>query len=389
MGDRAARRALGAPIDKPGFARRFVGLAPPGWTLAVPCTGMRTRALAAPALAWLLAAPVPPQGAESQQPAIAFSVDAGTRIRKTFTRELELATHASDSLVKLGAWSDRQRVVFVDTYGVRSGQVPETLARTFEHVELEHSHDWEIPSWRGDPISGSVHRSGTGTLTGARVTFSRDRREAEVPFALHDASYAVALADEAADVAPADLRAAADSTGLLPWRGVGAGDHWFVDVDALHEICWPSGALEFVDSDGEPLVTPVDERLGQNLDGTFRVELRSFQRVGGVAYARMDLRGILESRATFPYEWSVDAGDFTWTYTGPITLDLYASLRGRLWWNLDAGHLDSIRIEGDVTVQQTFGAAHLELLGAAFAGANHNSFEWTGELVAEAVFERS
>jgi len=186
----------------------------------------------------------------------------------------------------------------------------------------------------------------------------------------------------------ARLRASVDSTGLLPWRDVAVGEHWFVDVDAFHEICWPSGALRFVGENGEPLVTPVDERLGRNLDGTFRVELRAIEKVAGVRYASMHLRGILESRATFCYEWSIDAGSgLTVAYEGPIALDLYASLEGWLSWNLDGSHLDAIRIEGEVSARQALGEAGWGALGTVFRGGQYGAGVWTGELRADAVFE--
>ena len=341
---------------------------------------------------WVGASPV-------NEDRIVFAVAEGTRLRKTFLREVELTTQQGDSLLTLGSWRDRQRVVMLDTYGPLDSRVPETIVRSFERIETEHSHDWEIPlSWStwNTLLCGSIERSGTGELVGSRVRFTRDRAESVASPGEHEASYAAMLVD---DRDPADetaaclagLRASTDSTGLLPWRETAVGDSWFVDVDAFHEICWPSGALGYVDSDGDRLITSLEERLGRNLDGTFRVELKAIETVAGVRYARMSLRGILESEATFPYSWSIGTPDLTLACEGPITLELYASLRGRLWWNLDAGHLDSIRIEGDVTIDQDFGGSRGEFQWGQWSGIFPDLIGprvWTGTLVAEASFER-
>lgn len=327
---------------------------------------------------------------------VEFAVAEGTRLRKTFTRELELTTCEDDSLVEIGRWHDSQRIVLIDEYGALEGQVPDTITRIFVSIEMEHSHDWELSlPWVGS-LSGTVDREGTGELVGWRVTFTRDHSESKIPFGTHEANYVSSPPDDsdpsdetAASIAA--LRASTDSTDLLPWREVAVGDHWFVDVNSFHEICWPSGALEFIDSDGTRLVTPLDERLARDLDGTFRIELSAIERVAGVKYARMELRGTLESRAAFQHEASVDLlQGLNLPYEGLITLDLHASVRGRLWWNLDAGHLDSIHIEADVTVEQEFGESELEqwdpwlkLLPDVFG-----TRVWSGKLTAEAHYER-
>lgn len=323
---------------------------------------------------------------------ITFAVAKGTKLRKTFTRELELTTVESDARIGLGTWTDSQRIVVIDEYGSLVERIPETITRSFERIEMEHSHDWEITQSVVEELSGTIERKGTGELEGACVTFTRNYAESEIPFGVPVTSYVAALADDSDDPEGtadrlAGLRANTDSTGLLPWREVAIGDPWFVDVDALHEICWPSGALAFVDSKGEPLVTPIDERLGQNLDGYFRIELRAIENIAGVRYARMSLRGFVESQATFPYEWSIDTGSW-WTllFKGPITLRLYASLEGRFWWNIDDGHLDSIHIEGDVTIDQEFGETHVAVWGMIIPGIDTQA--WTGKLSADAEFER-
>ncbi|TDJ67411.1 MAG: hypothetical protein E2O39_14765 [Planctomycetota bacterium] len=321
---------------------------------------------------------------------IIFAVAEGTKLRKTFTRELELTTRESDGSLGLGTWNDSQRIVLIDEYGSLVERIPETITRSFECIEVEHSHGWETTRFLGEDLSRMIERKGTGELSGSRVTFKRDYAEPEIPFGMPVASYVAEFADDSAlpdetVAALAGLRANTDSTGLLPWREVAIGSIWFVDVDAFHEVCWPSGALRFVDSDDEPLVTPVDERLGQNLDGTFRIELRAIEKIAGVRYARMSIRGILESQATFPYEWSIGfARGGSLSFEGSITLGLYASLQGRFWWNLDEGHLDSIHIEGDVTVHQKFGETQVgrwTLPGLA-------AHVWTGKLSADAEFER-
>ena len=324
---------------------------------------------------------------------ITFAVAEGTKLRKTFAREIELKDEG-DSWLELGTWHDSQRIVLLDEYGPVEEQIPTTITRSFECIEMEHSHDWKIPlTFLSEEVSGVVEREGTGELVGLSVTFTRDYAEPEIPFGMPVTSYVAAVADdlELSDDAVArlaELRANTDGTGLLPWREVAIGDPWFVDVDSFRELCWPSGALRFLDSDGERMVTPVDERLGKNLDGTFRVELVAVERVAGRRLAQMSIRGILESQATFHYDWHLGVVQgLTLSYEGTITLGLYASLQGQFWWDLDAGHLESLHIEGDVIVEQDLGEIRWDEWGM-FLPDITGSRVWTGKLSADAEFER-
>ena len=295
-------------------------------------------------------------------------------------------------------------MVFVDRYGPCEGPVPESFSRTFEVIEMEHSHDWEVPSGlfgRPGP-SGRVERAGRGELEGGEVLFTRGHDEEEEPLGLHEASYEAALVRDPSssevtedpdpdDERLADLVASADLTELLPWREVAVGDHWYVDVGAFHELCWPSGKVGYLDVEGDHLVVPVDERLGQNLDGTLRVELAAIQRLDGVRYALLEFRGRLESSTVFVYEWVFEVMGGTYRSEGPIGLELDASLDGYLWWNLEDGHLDSVELEGHVTVLH-----RLSGLDAQFAWEGWSLMaevlgderEWLGELTASARFER-
>lgn len=334
------------------------------------------------------------ENASAETVRIAFAAAEGARLRKHFSREVELRTVQRDSLPDLGKWRDEQHVVLVDEYGPLEDQVPDSIERTFERIDLAHTHAWELPLVFGRSLSGRSERVGTGELQGSSVLFTRDHTEPELPSGIHEASYVVSLAEaaepsRASDLGLEGLSARADSTGLLPWRPVAVGDHWFVDVDAFREICWPGGALELLDPDGEFLPTPIDERLGQNLEGTFRVELEAIDEVGGIRHARLRIRGQLESRATFRYEWSTGDHGLTLSHSGPIELSLCASARGALRWNLDGGHLDSMHLEADVTIDQAVSALELTLGGRVFECwlTSTGPRRWSGKLSADAVFE--
>lgn len=375
-----------------------------------------TLALPKPSFACLnaamLAAMLPAKpGAPDEQASIApgkplsFHVKEGTRLRKVFERDLALVTLSGSSRIEslfgsyeleLGRWHDAQRVVLVDTYGAPTDGVPASISRAFEAIEMDHRHTWKVKSW--GEFEGEVDRSGRGVLEERQVLFEKVVESIApdiAPEALHEAAYAatwIGGSESAPSEGPrtddeqlAELVAATDLTGLLPWRPVQVGDAWFTEVDFFEELCWPSGRLDFVNPAVEPLVVPVDQRLDENLDGTVRVELEAIETLEGVPFARLGLRGRMESQATFDYTWtwSATGGETT---TGPVTVELEATFAGTAWWNLAAGHLNSIDLRADLEVEQDM---------SGLSGGLSNSLVevfgkdrvWAGELTARARFE--
>jgi len=340
---------------------------------------------------------------------VRFDVAQGVRLKKSFDREVHLATRAEKGTIAtgfgfdfeftLGSWHDIQQVIFVDAYGAIERGVPDSITRSFERIEMEHVHDWSVPELLGHPLAGAVERTGRGELEGEQVVFRREEGVVAAPVGIHEARYSADFMPDATWLGEADLsddclenlRASADLSGVLPWQQVGVGDHWYTNVEAFRELVWPSGRLGMLDRDGVPHVVPVDERLGRDLDGTLRVELTAVERVRGVRYARLDFRGHLESKADFEYEWELDAASTTYRMEGPIDLELKASIEGYLWWDLDGGHLDTVEIGGDLEILQDLSGLTMAIhWGAWFALIEVLGDQrlWRGKLSASARFER-
>jgi len=286
---------------------------------------------------------------------IELSPEEGSVLRKTFTRELEL-TLVGGSLGHLGyladpvqvgrtRWNDEQRVVLTDAYGpVREGR-PLRLERSFDELFTSHGHALGLSASPVGPLEIELPREGRGEIEGATVVFAWDEESGE-----YRRSWGPDV--DLDDSLLAGLDADADLREILPWKDVSPGDVWFTDVEIFRQICWPGGSIAYLNEEDRYLVRPVDQRLAEDLDGTFRVELVRTVRRAGVRLAVLEIRGILEATTAFEHDLSLSYMSYDLDLAVRQDLQLYLVARGRLHWNLDADHLDSCVLEGDVTVRQ-------------------------------------
>ena len=286
---------------------------------------------------------------------IELSPEEGTVLRKTFTRELEL-TLEGGSLGHLGyladplqvgatSWNDEQRVVLTDEYGpVHEGR-PLRLARRFDELFTSHGHALGLNASPVGPLEIDLPREGRGEIEGTTVVFTWDEEEGE-----YRRSWGPGV--DLDDALLEGLEGGADLREILPWKDVSPGDVWFTDVEIFRQICWPGGAIAYLNRENQYLVRPVDRRLAENLDGTFRVEYAKSIRRGGVRIAVLEIWGILEATTVFEHDLDLSYMSYDLELAVRQNLRLYLVARGSLHWNLDSDHLDSCRLEGDVTVQQ-------------------------------------
>ncbi len=349
------------------------------------------------ALALLALAGVAPAGGgagRAEDPPFAFAPPEGLVLRKTFTRALRLKLDrvgwSDQGLLAPGeasAWIDEQEVVFTDRYGALVDGLPARLERTYERVRLEHEHDitLAVPEVLGFRVH--VPRSGRGLLEGRTVVFTRAPDEPSTACSL-------VAGREVDDDVLAALQQDADARELLPWEQEGPGDAWFTGVETFRQLAWPGGAMPFVDEDGAWLVVPVDRIAAPGLEGTFRVELVELAEVGGRRVARLALRCVLEAETRFDHDLSLGGLERYRVVPGRLELpvrqqlSLYVVATGEAVWDVDGGHLDSLRLTGRVEVEQLARARSEEELWFLRPDALEWRARWSGTLETSVEFER-
>ena len=294
-------------------------------------------------------------------PAIRFAPQEGLVLEKTFTRELDLtlerACVGSDlasgleepgRVSEAATWFDRQEVRLTDVYGAVGDGRPLRVRRTFERVRMEHERSLAITSFGYWPIEVHTPSEGRGVLEGESVLFTWDAQRE-----VYDCT-PVAADRGLPSAVLAGLEEDADLRSLLPWEGKGFGNPWFTDVHAFRQLCWPGGAMPFLDELGDVVAKPVDQLVLRDLDGTVRVEAVDVRTVAGRSVARLALRCVLEAEAEFDHDLFLSSSYFveTWPFDVRQHLDLYLVATGTADWDLEGGHLLASSLSGRVEVGQ-------------------------------------
>jgi hypothetical protein len=139
--------------------------------------------------------------------------------------------------------------------------------------------------------------------------------------------------------------------GLLPAHPVSPGSRWEVDVDALKELLIPGGELGLKDEDGRDVLETIGKLLGEDAVGSVELQFVEAQ----VGKALLSLRADVESSGCSP-EVVIDDFSTGWGAADMVEQECFASrvyLEGNLLWDLDAGRLHELELDGDVMVRET------------------------------------
>lgn len=308
------------------------------------------------ALAFPLLLAFSPAPAETVQ----FSPKAGTAITKAFatTTELEL----DDADIRVGGnpmpsdgmeMSQKavQSITVSDEYGDTVDGRMGKLTRTYDSISMESDMDMLM----GMPQS--VSGSGTSGLEGKTVVFDWNEEEEEYDTKFKEGEKGDAELLE-------ELAFGMDLVGLLPTEQIKVGATYDIEPGALEELLAPGGNMGVVmetdgDGGGMPGMDPsqsgdMSPFFEEALDGTATGKLKEVRESDGVRLAVIELNfdvlgaaDLTESMGEMSggdmppgVDISVDRMEMEMTYVG----------EGEMLWNLTAGHVHSVNLEGELTI---------------------------------------
>ena len=232
----------------------------------------------------------------------------GQEIPPEFLPEMELTVlHASTFVV-----TDR-------IAAVADGR-PVELHRTFDSVELQSREELEM--------------YGEVTTSEGKATSPYEGQELHITWSEDEEAYAMVLVED--DEVVEGLREDMDLRGFLPTGEVEEGDSWELEAEVLLGLFYPGGdlALEWEGDDlqGQPftedqLTGKVEARFaGIQDDGQALIEITGEVRTATSAEGNLEHIPVAEGTAT-------------------ITTEDTFELDGRLYWNLETGHMDSLELD--------------------------------------------
>lgn len=293
---------------------------------------------------------------------ISFAPKAGTSVTKTFTTITEMELEDMEVLVGGQAppmgdpemtLESSQTVTVSDTYGeMKDGQLT-SLSRTFDGIEL--ASDMEMTGAMAQDIS----IEGSSPLEGKTVEFKWNEKDET-----HDVAYAKDEEGEAEHLEGLTLEM--DLTGLLPTEDISVGDSYDIGTGALAQILGPGGDLAIEVDGGGGMGMPGSDpsQMGdfsaffdEGVDGSGTGKLKEIRDVDGIRVAVIEIEFDVSGSADLSeameegmknnddlpagVDMAIDRMEMAMTYEGS----------GELLWNLDAGHVHSLDMEGEVTTE--------------------------------------
>ena len=296
---------------------------------------------------------------------IVFAPKDGTSVTKTFVQEMEFSLddmgmlmNGEDSPMMPSMEMDMtvvQTVSVSDSYGPMKGRRPAKLSRTFDAISSEIGMEMTVDVM-GQVNDEQVDGNGSSPLEGLTVDFTWDEDAGGYTRTFADDSdgneeHLVGLVEDM------DLRA------LLPTDEVSEGDEWDIELPGLVDILAPGGNLVVdVEMGGEAagagpdpaMMSNVREMIGDILEGTATGKFAGTREVDGINVAVIEI--------SIEIDTSNDMSEFFQEMVGdqiPAEVDMSLDradvefaleTSGELLWNIGAGHVYSLNLEGDSAV---------------------------------------
>lgn len=300
------------------------------------------KLLPIPAMLLLLA------GSAPREETIAFAPEEGTTLERTFQAHAEYTIEfgmridgedlePSEQPDYTSEWTETIAVTD-EILGVEDGR-PTDLKRTFDDLSQEST----------DTVGDDeVERSLSSDLEGETVRFTWDDDDEE---------YHVELVDEDSDLDPDVLQWLSedmDLLGVLPDDEVEVGDSWEIDESVYLPLMWPSGLVGFHAEDEDAPDADDNERNQQTIDNLEAEGTATFEEVREDEDGRrLAVLSIELSITTSTSRTREDEGPEGESVEVTVDEEIERELEGEILWDLDAGHLHSVSLEGDSTWVQT------------------------------------
>jgi hypothetical protein len=296
---------------------------------------------------------------------ISFHPVEGTSVTKTFTNtmtygldNMEVLMNGEENAMMPDIEMDMETISSItvtDTYGKVTDARPASLTRAFDEVSTEISMDMSADGAVGAGM-GSPTGSGTSPLEGKAVNFVWSDDEGE-----YVVNWTEDNEDEDEDLLT-NLVEDMDARGLLPTRDLAIGDSYDIALVSLIDVLAPGGDLKLdVEMDGmdspmgptgDPqMMSNLREMFGDMLEGKATGTLREVREIdeAKIAVIGLDIQvdtandmsemlmDIMGSEMPEGMELSLDRVD----------VEFALEAKGELLWNITAGHIHSLSIEGD------------------------------------------
>ncbi len=234
--------------------------------------------------------------------------------------------------------SESESIAFTDRFEVTEGRVV-GIRRAFETIGTLYIETVTDPA--GEKYVDE--NEGQSELEGSVVLFRWDE---------DDEVYGASFGEESEDLDTDLLEgidAEANLAGFLPDGAVEVGDSWDVNVAAFVSMINLSGSLKVLQEDEEESADDSDygKQFDDNLTGEIEATLAEIREEGGVRLAVIKIASELSTTITTSTE--VDEGDATGTEEDEQTFEF--ELAGELVWDMAAGHLSTLALEGDLTLE--------------------------------------
>ena len=310
---------------------------------------------------------------------LAFAPEKGSRLTKTFERELEVQLKEWDGEIELNGtihvWpldemscTESQRVVLQDEYLEIERERPRRLRRSFTELSGKLSGSTE----------GWINEKGHGMLEGAIVLFTLDEKESVYIPAFESSD---GLDEELLEGLEEDT----DLRSFLPNGEVSVGDEWDVEPGLLRLLCEPGGSIAYKDDEGRHrFLAPW--LLGE-MEGNLNLRFAGEPSVQGKLVALLEIEGTV-SVETEPVETEGEVSVLFYSVKSTVCVSTKAEfvVEGEILWDLDAGHLLELVLDGDVVLErETYRKGHEEdpLLGDVWSRAHER---WEGTMRLEGRF---
>ncbi len=300
---------------------------------------------------------------------ISFAPKAGTTVTKTFSTVTEM--ELEDAEVLMGGqpapigeaemtMESTQTITVTDTYGPMADGQLEKLSRTFDSIGMETQMDMTMG------MAQEMAGEGSSPLEGKTVEFEWNEKDGD-----YEITFAKDEEGEPEELEGLDIEM--DLTGLVPDEDISVGESYEIDTMALAQILSPGGDLALeLEMDGSAGGGPVPGadpgQMGDfsaffedTLDGDASGKLAEIRDADGVKVAVIEIEFDVAATADMTemvaenmqnndelppgVSMDVDRMEMAMTYEGT----------GELLWNLDAGHVHSLKIEGEVTTEMDMG----------------------------------
>jgi hypothetical protein len=243
-----------------------------------------------------------------------------------------------------------------DDYVTMGPGRPAVLKRTYDEIGSEMNMEMVVEAM-GQSQEESPSGAGTSELEGETVIFTWSDEDDEFKVSFPD--------DEGGDddllenlIEDMDLRV------LLPDGEVAEGDSWDIPLAGMVDVLSPGGDLKLdVDMDGAgaglggpppEMMSNMREMFGDMLEGSATATFSSTREVDGVTVAVVDieieidtardmsefLEGVMGDEMPEGMDFSLDRVD----------LEFALEAKGELLWNISAGHIYSLNLEGDAAI---------------------------------------